>query len=291
MTNVDDRARLRLLVEAQQRRPLPEQGGPKGAVLQQELARARRRVGRAVERAERLDRAGILRRTEPSVDVICVSCRPSYFDRLVDNYRRQTYENTRLLFVPNSDAFDWGRVEAALEAIPGARMLRLPARLTFGECINEAIRITDGDFFAKFDDDDHYGANYLSDMVLATRFADATIYGKRTFHAHVEATDCTVVCQEGNEFTYTNFVAGGTFLVRRRDVADIPFEPVREDPDTRFREACLATGRRIFSTDRFNYLFMRRADPSHHTWQISDDAVMATARRIGEGLQLDQVLA
>lgn len=288
VTTGDDLARLRLLTETQQRRQLLERGARPEAAPEVQLRRAR--VDRVLERAERLQRAGLLRHTQPSIDVICVSRRPSHLDRALDNYRRQTCPNTRLTFVANSDAFDWDGVESALNELAGARLLRLPERLTLGDCLNEAVAATDGDFFAKFDDDDHYGANYLSDMVLATRFAHATIYGKRTFHAHAEATDCTVVCHEDHEFTYTNFVAGGTLLVRRRDVTDIRFASVREGTDTRFREACLAAGRKIFSTDRFNYLLMRRADAYHHTWQISDAAFMAAARRIGDGLRLDEVL-
>jgi hypothetical protein len=291
VTTDDDRARLRLIMETRQRRLLREQGAHHRGELGVQLARTRERVDRAVERAERLQRVGLLRHTQPSIDVICVSRRPSYLGRALDNYRRQICPNTRLTFVANSDSFDWGVTERALQEIPGAQLLRFPERLTLGDCLNEAISATRGQFFAKFDDDDHYGANYLSDLVLATRFADATIYGKRTFHAHVEATDCTVLCEEGHEFTYTNHVAGGTLLVRRHDVTDIRFASVGTGTDTRFREACLAAGRRIFSTDRFNYLLTRRADPSHHTWQISDEAFLTTARRIGDGLRLDQVLA
>ena len=119
MTVDDDRARLRLLTQARQCRQLLAQGARRGAELEEELERARERVDRAVERAEQLQRAGVLRPTEPSIDVICVSRRPSYLDRALANYRRQACANTRLTFVANSDAFDWDAVESALEEIPG----------------------------------------------------------------------------------------------------------------------------------------------------------------------------
>lgn len=227
---------------------------------------------------------------EPAIDVICVTSRPQYLRRALDNFRRQSYLNRRLIFVTNSDDFDTGEVEALVGEFDDARIMHLPPTLTLGECLNAALDVSDAEFFAKFDDDDHYGAHYLSDMVLATRFADATVYGKRTFHAHVEALDCTVVRHEGHEFEHTNLVMGGTLLVKRADIGDLRFEAVPSGTDTRFLKACSARGLDIFSTDRFNYLMVRRADIGHHTWQISDTDFMSTSRRLGDGLMLDEVL-
>jgi hypothetical protein len=83
---------------------------------------------------------------------------------------------------------------------------------------------------------------------------------------------------------------GGTLLVRRSDIGDIRFEAVPGGTDTRFLKACAARGLRIFSTDRFNYLMVRRASTSHHTWQIGDDEFMSTSRRLGPGVLIHDVL-
>jgi spore maturation protein CgeB len=245
---------------------------------------------RLAEAFAALGRDGFPPPSSPSVDVICVSSRPDYLHRAIDNYRRQRYENTRLIFVTNADEFDRDAVESAVSEFDGARVMHLPSHLTLGECLNAALDNSTSEFFAKFDDDDHYGADYLSDMILATRFADATVYGKRTFHAHVEGPDCTVVRHEGHEFAYTSLVMGGTLLVRRADIGDLRFEAVPAGTDTRFLKACAARDLRIFSTDRFNYLMVRRATTSHHTWQISDEDFMSTSRSLGEGLMIDDVL-
>lgn len=245
---------------------------------------------RIADAFELMGRSGFERPHQPSIDVICVSSRPAYLRHALDNYRRQTYPNTRLVFVTNSSQFDQAAVESALHEFDNAAALHLPEHLTLGECLNAAIDMTDGEFFAKFDDDDHYGAEYLSDLVLATRYADATVYGKRSFHAYVEGADRTVVRHEGHEFEYTNLVMGGTLLVRRADVGSIRFEAVPAGTDTRFLKACSAAGHRIFSTDRFNYLMVRRATTEHHTWKISDDEFLSTSRELAAGLALDDVL-
>lgn len=245
---------------------------------------------RVAEAFDALGRPGFPPPDEPSIDVICVSARPEYLRQALDNYRRQSYPNARLVFVTNSDDFDRGAVESAVAEFDRAVVLHMPPDLTLGECLNAALEVSDAEFFAKFDDDDRYGAHYLSDMVLATRFAHASVYGKRTFHAHVESIDSTVVRHEGHEFRYSSLVMGGTLLVRRRDIGDLRFEAVVRGTDTRFLRSCSERGLRIFSTDRFNYLMTRRATAAHHTWQITDDEFMSTSRRLGPGLLLDDVL-
>ena len=227
---------------------------------------------------------------EPVVDVICVSNRPESLETAIANVERQTYGAVRFTFVTNHEGFDRADVERAVARVPGSTVLHLPEHLTLGECLNEAIAATSGEFFAKFDDDDHYGAHYLSDMMLATRFTDAAVYGKRSFHAYTEGADTTVVRHEGYEYAYTTQVMGGTLLVRRRDVAGIRFEAVRSGTDTAFLSACRDAGLRIFSTDRFNYLMIRRTDVGGHTWQIEEQEFLANTRTIGSGMATDAVM-
>ncbi len=228
--------------------------------------------------------------SQPTIDVICVTNRPEYIDRVVDNVSRQVYPALRLILVTNSDAFERDEVERAVASFDDAIVLHLPEHMTLGECLNVARDHGRSEFFAKIDDDDHYGAHYFSDMVLATRYADAAVYGKRAFHAYVESSDVTVVRHERHEFEYTTFVMGGTLLARRSAVAGIPFASLPSGSDSHFLSACRDSGLKVFSTDRFNYLMVRRADTSAHTWKIDDDEFLATSRRLGRGLRTDDVL-
>lgn len=227
---------------------------------------------------------------EPSVDVICVSNRPEQLEHVIANIARQTYAAMRFIFVTNSDEFDRDVVERAVAEVPNATVLHLPESLSLGECLNAAVDAGDGDFFAKIDDDDLYGAHYLSDMMLATRFAAAAVYGKASFHAYTEGSDATVVRHGGQEFSPVQQVMGGTLLVRRSDVRGIRFEALPSGSDSAFQRACRDAGLTIFSTDRFNYLMTRRADPGGHTWRITEEDFLLNTRTIGSGRRDDLVL-
>lgn len=224
---------------------------------------------------------------DPTVDVLLVSNRPEHLDAALDNYRRQDYGPKRLVFVTNSDAFDLELVRARLAEFPGALHLSMPESCTLGECLNAAIAQTNGDYFAKMDDDDWYGAAYLSDMLLTRHFADATVIGKRSTYAYVEGRDVTVVRRPGQEYKWTDLVVGATLVVKRENLGAIRFRALPRGTDSQFLKEIADAGLLIFSADRFNYCIERRAHAGDHTWQIADDEFMRGCRRVGTGHRID----
>ena len=223
----------------------------------------------------------------PSVDVILVSNRPEQIEFALDSFRRQDHPNKRLIFVTNSADFDLDDVRRRLSEFPGSVHLDLPAERTLGECLNAALEESTADWFAKFDDDDWYGAAYLSDMLLARLYTDAPVLGKRTNYVYLEGPDRTVLRFPGREFQNVATVQGGTLLVRRDALGSIRFASLPRGTDSRFLEDCAAAGLDIFSTDRFNFMLHRRADPSSHTWTIADEEILRGAAPVGPGARTD----
>jgi hypothetical protein len=221
------------------------------------------------------------------VTVITVSNRPEHLARCLENYARQTYERRELVFVMNARTFDTEEVAAALAAVPRARALYVESSATLAECLNEALLIADGDYFAKFDDDDHYAPEYLADQMLAFDYTDAAVIGKRTAFMHLEGSDETVLRCPGNEFSYVNLVFGATLLADRHRTEGIAFTPVVRGTDTLFLNDCRAAGLRVFSTDRFNFVVSRRADVNGHTWQVDDKELLERSEPVAPGLATD----
>lgn len=214
---------------------------------------------------------------DPWIDWICVSERPEMLQNIVSNYRRQTYQKTRLMVVLNNDRYDKSLVEELLSDIPNSRVISVAEEMTLGDCLNIALSETESEFFAKIDDDDFYGDHYLSDLVLATKYADASIFGKRSIYALMERDRSLYLRNGGFEFSYTDFVAGGTLLVRRSDVQGVRFKSVVSGTDSRFLEDSRTAGLRIFSADRFNYVMRRRFDIDSHTWKIQESDFLQNA--------------
>ncbi len=225
--------------------------------------------------------------TVPTVDVIIATNRPAQVDFALDNVRRQLHPRVRLIFVAHGDGFDIPDLRGRLTGFPGSRLVEMPAERALGECLNAGIEAGDGEWFAKFDDDDWYGPRYLSDMLLARRVTDSAVLGKRTVFMHFQSDDTTVLRNPDKEFARIGLVMGPTLLVDRSRLGSIRFPALNVGEDTGFLAACSEAGLRPFSTDRFNFVQVRRANPASHTWAVDEAEMRRDAIPVGSGLCLD----
>lgn len=230
-----------------------------------------------------------LGRCEPLVSVLCVSNRPQQIHHCIESYRKQTYPNTELIFVMNSPGFDRSMVQALVSELPTARAIFVDDAATLGDCLNEALAVADGEYFAKFDDDDHYGAEYLTDLMLAFEYSGAAVVGKRSHYVYLEAEDRTVLRFPGQEYTDIKHICGATIVADRRATSGIRFTPVAQGTDSLFRQACTAAGLRIFAADRFNFAVTRHADLTRHTWQVGHDEILQDSEMVSRGFPTDVV--
>lgn len=223
---------------------------------------------------------------DDSVTVVCVTNRPGQLGEILENYRRQTHADRRLLIVANSDAFDPAELDHQVGSSANATWIQVPEDRTLGHCLNQALERCTTRFLAKFDDDDHYGANYLSDALLCHKFTSAAVVGKHTYFVYSESQDITALRFPGHEFAYTSFVAGGTLLIDISQVDGLRFEDRTVGEDTSFLLACQKAGKDVFAGDRYNYLQVRGKD---NTWAVPDRRMLSTALKLAEGRELGVV--
>jgi spore maturation protein CgeB len=230
---------------------------------------------------------------EPLVTIVCSSMRPARARAVFEALQQQTYPAIEFIFVANADGFDrdlLSELAANTTNTVGTRVLHIDQAQPLGTCLNAALDVARGDYFAKWDDDDVYGPNFLTDLVLAFGYADAAVVGKTTIYAYIESSDTTVLREPGREFTHVNRVAGGSIVADRAQLGAIRFGTMPRGADTQFFRDCREHGLRLFSADRFNHLVYRHATKSAHTWDVSDRDFARESVRVAEGLALDRVL-
>ncbi|MBG0827865.1 glycosyltransferase [Planomonospora sp. ID67723] len=136
----------------------------------------------------------------------------------------------------------------------------------FGEVLNRAVRRAQGTFLAKMDDDDWYGPDHLSDLLLAQRYSNADLVGAASEFVYLEPIDVTIRREIKTE-VYTNHVAGSSMLVSRAMLDEAGgFRPIPRTVDGQLLESVSSAGGRIYRTHGFNYIVSRRL-VSGHTWQ------------------------
>jgi glycosyltransferase involved in cell wall biosynthesis len=149
---------------------------------------------------------------------------------------------------------------------------------SLGECLNLAIDAADGDLIAKMDDDDLYGEHYLSDLVPAFSYTDADIVGKRACYVQLRAINATLLSKPELEHSYCNLVRGGTILASGDALRGLRFDHLPRGSDTKLMRRAKDEGIRIYSADRFNYVYVRSANPNEHTFQVNDAELLKQAR-------------
>ena len=218
--------------------------------------------------------------------VICVTRRPHQLDNVIANYTRQTHPRRRLIVVTNSAAFDLAEVADRLSEIGGARVIEMPEDVSLGLCLNAALDMTTSRYVAKFDDDDRYGMEYLSDMMIAHRFAAAAVVGKHSHYAVFSNDGRGYLRFAGREFCDVSWVAGGTLVIDRERTGALRFEDRSIGEDGAFLSACLRRGHAVYAADRFNYVQYRSDD---NTWAQSREVYLRDAIEVTSSDPLDEI--
>lgn len=232
----------------------------------------------------------------PRVAVVLVTMRPERLANALAYYRAQDYPNRQLVVVLHGQG-DLSAVRRGLR--DGEQACQLGTERSLGDCLNFAIEQADAPYWAKMDDDDHYGPSYLSDLLLYRHTAPAQIWGKPPMFLHGEAHDelCwdPVWAEHANLLHHADeageaLVAGGTLLGRREVLEAVRFSSKRRaGSDSEFVRQCYANGINVLATDGFNFVRFRSADPRLHTWRVPMSELRARTMKIGSGSDVSRV--
>lgn len=246
------------------------------------------------DRLQRIaDDLGIAERfvDEPAqIACLLVTMRPHLLPRCIERFRKDAYPAKELVVVVHGRDYD---LRAARELVrPGEpiRFFQLGREHSLGACLNFAFAQTEAPYWSKMDDDDIYGPNYLSDVMLYQRAVSVPVFGKPTAFVYFEAGDemhwipgwmnerALQLRQQGQGSV---IVAGGTIGGKREVLENVTFsERRRRGSDSEFLRQCHEHGYAAMATDCFNFALFRSAQQDFHTWNIGDDRVRGRSQLI-----------
>ncbi|GAA2865913.1 hypothetical protein GCM10010517_25300 [Streptosporangium fragile] len=136
----------------------------------------------------------------------------------------------------------------------------------FGTVLNEAATRASGSFLLKMDDDDWYGPDFISDLLLAHSYSGAEVVGMVPEFVYLAAIGVTVHREQVTE-QITNFIAGGTIFTERSAFDAVGgFRTLPGTIDAQFQHAVQAAGGQIYRTQGLGYI-LRRGKVANHTWR------------------------
>jgi len=198
--------------------------------------------------------------------VIIPTHRPSDWQNIQANIKRQKHQPDAVIIVENGEDSDWthGLSEAIRLTI---------GKVDVGEARNAGLEACKsrfpGSFFSMLDGDDYYGPEYLAEAWENRN--KAIIIGKHRVFYRFASTD-TLCFSEGYENEPASIVHGPT-MSGHTDAA-LPFLKCPGwGEDMEWQRRMMASGATIFATSRHHFCGYRNTDMNYHTWYMPDIAV------------------
>ena len=207
----------------------------------------------------------------PSVSVVLATHRPQNLEHALEQLAGLRYPRLEAIIGAHGPAVDPGRIAELANGLPfPVHVLALDSSNTLGEALQRCSDRAEGTLVTKLDDDDFYGPEHVWDLVLARMYSGAQVVGKALDWVRLESQDTTVFRPTYAAEKYADFVAGGTMLVSRADLAAVGgWRPVPKSVDRALLDRVLADGGLVYRTHGLGYVYVRHA--SGHTAAVSDE--------------------
>ena len=225
----------------------------------------------------RLDRRG-----DRSVSAIVPTNRTHELDNVFANLALQRHTDLELVLVLHGLDVDEGelRKRAADAGVSTLEIVSAPPSYTLGACLNAGIDRASGDYLAKMDDDNHYGAHYLTDLLHGFETSGAGIVGKWAHYVWLQSTGAVVLRYPDAEHSYQRRIQGGSMLFDGDLLRALRFADLPRAVDSDILDRAIADGVKVWSGDRFNYVSIRGVDRQAHTWAVEDATFLTVSGRL-----------
>jgi hypothetical protein len=220
----------------------------------------------------------------PSVTVVISSKRPHDLAACVEYLSSQTYPALEIVLGTHGYRPDEETRARLVELVQ--RPLRidyLPTNLTLGEGLGRLTRIADGELIAKMDDDDQYGPNHVTDLVLAWHQTGADIVAKGARFVYLPHLGKTLDRAWAAPEMFGVTPAGGTLMIARSTLQQIGgWSTSSRHVDADLIARVRGHGGLTYRTHGLEYVYVRRS--SGHTWSTELDELIKQSERTYDGL-------
>ncbi|MGF7059987.1 glycosyltransferase [Brassicibacter mesophilus] len=211
---------------------------------------------------------------QPYVSIITVTNRKSHMNRVFNNYKWQNYKNKKFIIVINNNSINIDEWIIESKHYKNVKIFQLDENLCFSECKIFAFKKCSYDFICHFDDDDFYAPNFIKNGMNYFNYKDADIIGKKTAFVYFEKSKLLALRFPYQENCYVDFVLDSSMIIKRRLLSKVEFPIMKTGADFEFQKKCIKSGFKIYSTDKYNYVFHRHDSTDKHSWKITEEKLL-----------------
>ncbi len=212
--------------------------------------------------------AGVHYDAYPSVSILLATKRPHQLEFALKQIVKQQGADLELVLAAHGWTPDPERVRAVL-GDTAVTILSLEQETSFGDVLNAAAAAASGELVLKFDDDDWYGPDVVSDLLLARNYSGADLVGSTAEFTFLEPA-WRMIRRNDEAEREARFVAGGTMMLDRSTLHSLGgFRSVHKYVDASLLASAHAAGALVYRTHGLGYVMRRSA--GGHTWQADLD--------------------
>jgi hypothetical protein len=216
----------------------------------------------------------------PGVTMITSTNKLDSMNNIFKNYENQNYKKKELIIILNNNRLNLGEWKDKASEHMNVKVFQVDESQPLGVCMNLAVDNSFFHFVSKCDDDNYYGPNFLTDLMNAFKYTECEIVGKLTYYCYLEGCRILAVMCPQMEYRYVNMLSGSAFIAKKEILEEIRFTGKPTGSDTVFLKECVKRGVRLYSADRFNYVYNRHASLHAHTWKMADEVFLRSCRVI-----------
>ena len=201
----------------------------------------------------------------PTVSVVLVTHRDRFIDHAIAQLSRIAYPRLQVVIGLHGIDVHHHRFDA-LRSLHDVVLEPIDGDMPFGSAVQRACDRADGELVTKVDDDDFYGSEHVWDLVLARMYSGAQLVGKALDWIYLEGEDVTAFRPVYPAESYSTFVAGGTLLISKADLAMAGgWRPVPKSVDRALIDSVQRAGGLVYRAHGLGYVYVR------HGWQQTAD--------------------
>ena len=209
--------------------------------------------------------------TPREVYIVVPLSRPKMLGRVLENFHRQEFTKKYLVLIENGAAEGCCASEGVVPDIllSCERDVGL-ARQTGVEAVRER-----GGYMAFMDDDDYYGAGYITEVVQHAQRGQVT--GKANYLVHDHVAKQFRLFEWSKESSVVSLVHGATMSCWADEAEDFPTGQ-RWAEDTVWQGRMREAGKTIYSTSRYNYMYLRYTVGHRHAWPANHKTMIGSCK-------------
>lgn len=193
-------------------------------------------------------------RDQPLISVVTPLDDADLLDHALGNLRRQRYPECHPVWALRTDRGARAAAERIVREWPNATVVEVGADASLAAMVQAGIEAARGALVTVFGPRDLYGAEFITDLVLALTYADADMVGKAACFEAAPPGQALGLNLPSLQYCHVAEVGATAWLARRKLLERIDIDHLLGCRDGVPVVTCANGNGRIYSSDPFNYL-------------------------------------